>query len=128
MLQTLRQLNPEMQIGISSWTYPWAIGVSGFAPPSRTMTLSGLVEQAALLKVGVVQIADNLPLHKLDPIERRDAREQAEELGLAIEVGTRGVEPAHLLCYLEIAAEFDAVLLRTLTHNGDSQPQLEHAE
>jgi sugar phosphate isomerase/epimerase len=128
MLQTLRQLNPEMQIGISSWTYPWAIGVSGFAPPSRPMTLSGLLEQAALLKVGVVQIADNLPLHKLDPIERRDAREQAEELGLAIEVGTRGVEPAHLLCYLEIAAEFDAVLLRTLTHNGDSQPQLEHAE
>jgi len=92
------------------------------------MTLSGLLEQAALLKVGVVQIADNLPLHKLDPIERRDAREQAEELGLAIEVGTRGVEPAHLLCYLEIAAEFDAVLLRTLTHNADSQPCLEQAE
>ncbi len=92
------------------------------------MTLSGLLEQAAVLNVGVVQIADNLPLHKLDAVERRDAREQAEGLGLAIEVGTRGVEPAHLLRYLDIATEFDAVLLRTLTHNGDSQPCLEQTE
>jgi 3-oxoisoapionate decarboxylase len=117
-----------MQIGISSWTYPWAIGVSGFSSPSQPMTLSGLLEQAAVLDVSVVQVADNLPLHKLDPIERRDAREQAEALGLAIEVGTRGVEPDHLLCYLDIAAEFDAVLVRTLTHNADSQPCLGQAE
>lgn len=86
------------------------------------------MEQAVLLKVGVVQIADNLPLHAVDPIERRDACEQAAELGLIIEVGTRGVESSHLLRYLDIATEFDAVLLRTLTHTVDSQPSLEQAE
>jgi sugar phosphate isomerase/epimerase len=92
------------------------------------MKLSGLLEQAAALKVGVVQIADNLPLHKLDSLEHRDAHQQAAELGITIEVGTRGVEPTHLLRYLEIAAEFDARLLRTLTHNAESQPDLEQAE
>jgi sugar phosphate isomerase/epimerase len=117
-----------MRIGIGSWTYPWAIGVRGFSQPPLPMRLSGLLERAAALKVSVVQIADNLPLHELDPIERRDACEQATELGLTIEVGTRGVEPFHLRRYLDIAAEFGAVLLRTLTHTAKSQPSLEQAE
>ncbi|HEY1902761.1 MAG TPA: TIM barrel protein [Terracidiphilus sp.] len=87
-----------------------------------------MLERAAALKVGVVQIADNLALHKLDPMERREAREQAAALGLSIEVGTRGVEPSHLLDYLDIALEFGAVLVRTLTHDAHSQPNLEQAE
>jgi sugar phosphate isomerase/epimerase len=75
-----------------------------------------------------VQVADNLPLHKLDAAERHDARDLAASLGLTIEVGTRGVEPAHLLRYMELAAEFNSCLLRTLTHTTESQPTLEKAE
>ena len=117
-----------MRLGISSWTYPWAIGVSGFPPPPRPMRLADLLEKAAALKVGVVQVADNLPLHKLDSHELRDARDQAVRLGLTIEIGTRGVEPGHLLLYLGLAVEFDAVLLRTLIDGLESQPSLEQAE
>ncbi len=117
-----------MRLGISSWTYPWAIGVSGFPPPSRPMRIADLLERASALKVDVVQIADNLPLHTLDSAELGDARDQAADLGVAIEIGTRGVEPAHLLRYLSLAAQFDAVLLRTLTASAESQPSLEQAE
>ena len=117
-----------MRLGISTWTYPWALGVGGFAPPSRRFTLADLLERAAALGVGVVQVADNLPLDKLDPAERRDARELATRLALTIEVGTRGVEPAHLRRYLELTAEFNAPILRTLTHTAESQPTLEQAE
>lgn len=117
-----------MRLGISSWTYPWAIGVAGFPSPAKPLGLSGLLERAASLKVGVVQVADNLPLHKLDPIERREASQQAAELGLSVEVGTRGVEPPHLLRYLDIALEFGAALVRTLTHDAHSQPSLAQAE
>jgi sugar phosphate isomerase/epimerase len=92
------------------------------------MRLADLLERAAALKVSVVQVADNLPLHKLDPAELRDAREQASSLGLTIEIGTRGVEPAHLLRYLSLAAEFDAILIRTLIHSVGSQPSLDQAE
>jgi len=121
-------LNDHMRLGISSWTYPWAIGISGFEPPSRPLTLANLLERASALKVGVVQIADNLPLHKLAAAEVYQASDQAERLGLAVEVGTRGVEPAHLLRYLELAVELGASLVRTLTHTADSKPSLEQAE
>jgi len=117
-----------MRLGISSWTYPWAIGVSGFPRPARPIRLADLLDRAAVLKVGVVQVADNLPLHELDPVELRDARDQALGLGVRIEVGTRGVEPAHLLRYLNLALSFDAVLLRTLTRSVEQQPSLEQAE
>jgi sugar phosphate isomerase/epimerase len=117
----------NMRLGISSWTYPWALGVSGFAPP-QPFTLADLLERASALKVGVVQIADNLPLHKLDAVELCEVRDEAASLGLIVEVGTRGVEPAHLLCYLRLALEFGGKLVRTLTHTIESQPSLEQAE
>jgi sugar phosphate isomerase/epimerase len=117
-----------MRLGISSWTYPWAIEVSGFPLPARPMRIADLLDRAAVLKVGVVQVADNLPLHELDPSEIRDARDQAVSLGLGIEIGTRGVEPAHLLRYLSLAVTFDATLLRTLTHSVKQQPSLDQAE
>jgi 3-oxoisoapionate decarboxylase len=78
--------------------------------------------------VGVVQIADNLPLHRLDRVELRDARDQAAGLGLAIEIGTRGVDAENLRNYLRLAQQFDAALIRTLTHASDSRPTLEQAE
>jgi sugar phosphate isomerase/epimerase len=117
-----------VRLGISSWTYPWAIGVSGFPPPVRPIKLADLLDRASVLKVGVVQVADNLPLHKLDAAELRDARDQAGTLGITIEIGTRGVEPDHLLRYLNLAVGFDAVLVRTLTHTAESQPSLGQAE
>jgi sugar phosphate isomerase/epimerase len=90
--------------------------------------LADLLERASILKVGVVQVADNLALHNMDPGELRDARDKAVSLGLEIEIGTRGVEPGHLRRYLKLAGEFDAVLIRTLTHSGDQQPSLEQSE
>jgi len=117
-----------MRLGISSWTYPWAIGVSGFPAPTRPIKLTDLLSRASLLKVGVVQIADNLPLDKLDAAELRDARDQARDLGLTIEIGTRGVKPKHLLQYLNLALTFDAQLIRTLLHSADYQPSPEQAE
>jgi len=81
-----------------------------------------------MLKVRVVQVADNLPLHKLDRGELSDARDQAASLGLTIEIGTRGVEPVRLRRYLKLAAWFNAVLVRTLIHTLRSRPSLEQAE
>jgi sugar phosphate isomerase/epimerase len=117
-----------VRLGISTWTYPWAIGVNGYPPPVRPLRLSDLLDRAAALKVQVVQIADNLPLHKVDRSEIRDVRDQAVSLGIKIEIGTRGVEPDHLLRYLRLALELDAVLLRTLTHTSESEPSLGQAE
>lgn len=75
-----------------------------------------------------MQVADNLPLHALDSGELRDAADQAADLHLTIEVGTRGVEPAQLLRYLNLAVTFNAKLVRTLIDSEDVQPSLEQAE
>jgi sugar phosphate isomerase/epimerase len=92
------------------------------------MRIAGLLDRAAVLKVGVVQVADNLPLHELDPVELHDARDQAVSLGLRIEIGTRSVEPAHLLRYLKLADIFDTTLLRTLTRSVEERTSLDQAE
>lgn len=118
----------SMRLGISSWTYPWSIGLPGFPSPAHPMRLTDLFARASELKAGVVQVADNLPLHTLDAAELRDARDQASELHLTIEVGTRGVEPAQLLQYLNLAVSFDATLVRTLIHSPSAQLSLEQAE
>ena len=117
-----------MRLGISSWTFPWAVGVRGFPLPAKPIRLADLLAKASLLKVGVVQVADNLPVHKLDRTELRDARDQAASQGLEIEIGTRGVEAEHLRNYLRLAREFDARLIRTLTGGFESRPTLEEAE
>lgn len=75
-----------------------------------------------------MQIADNLPLDKMDPGEIRNAHDQAHDLGLTIEIGTRGIKPKHLLQYLNFALTLDAQLIRTLLHSADCQPSLEQAE
>ncbi|MDQ2901762.1 MAG: sugar phosphate isomerase/epimerase [Acidobacteriota bacterium] len=96
-----------MRIGIGSWTYPWSIGVPGYPQPDLPLAASGLIGRARELGVGVVQIADNLPL-RLGDLEGLSIE------GIEIEVGTRGTEEANLLEYLEIARVLGARLLRTM--------------
>jgi 3-oxoisoapionate decarboxylase len=117
-----------VQIGISSYTLPWSVGIAGFPQPEPPLTAEGLVKEARRLEVGVLQIADNLPLHTLGATELGQLSAAAHDLNIEIEVGTRGVEPAHLLLYLDIAKRLGARLLRTLTHTASSTPDLVQVE
>lgn len=116
------------RLGISSWSFPWAIGVSGYPAPKNPLTAIGLLEKANNLGVNVVQIADNLPLHRLSSSELNDLRDAAQKFQIELETGTRGVEPDHLLKYLEIAKFLNSGILRTLTHTAESRPDLPQIE
>ena len=114
-----------MRLGIASWTVPWAIGMPGYPSPPKPLTPDGLLDKAKALNVGIVQIADNMPLDQM-PVEDLNAlREGARSRGLMLEAGTRGVEPAHLLRYLDICERIGARILRTLSHTADSKPPIE---
>lgn len=102
-----------MQLGISSWAYPWAVGWAD-PKPAVPMTAMGLLEKARDLGVGLVQIADNFPLDKLTVQELKQLRDAADAWGIALEVGTRGIAPAHLLKFLGIARILCSSLVRTL--------------
>jgi sugar phosphate isomerase/epimerase len=103
-----------LKLGVGSWTFPWSIGVSGYPLPERPLDAFAILELAESLGVGVVQYADNLPLHLLSRSELLDLRREADRLGVAIEAGTRGIGKELLLEYLEIAGTLGAGLVRTL--------------
>lgn len=102
-----------MKPGLSSYAYTWAVGVPGYRP-ERPLTAAGLLEEAARLGAGVVQIADNLPLHTLPAAGLADLVRRAARLGVQVEVGTRGIEPGHLSQYLTLARRFGSPVLRVV--------------
>ena len=113
-----------MKLGIGSYTFTWAVGVSGYEPPGGGLTLNDLLEKADELGVEVVQICDNLPLHKLSHNKIKEASSKEEELGLEVEVGTRGIGADHLYQYLEIAEMFDSNIVRIIIEENGERVQL----
>ncbi len=103
-----------MELGISSWSLPWSIGVQGYPRPPRPLDFMGLLDKALEANAVVVQIADNLPLHEVPDSELDRLRQTACARGLTLEAGTRGLDPEHLARYVTIARRIGARVLRTV--------------
>ncbi|MGD1072393.1 MAG: sugar phosphate isomerase/epimerase family protein [Bryobacteraceae bacterium] len=114
-----------LRLGIASWTLPWSVGVAGYPQPERPLTAIGLVELASEIGATVVQIADNMPLHLMQPSELRELSAAAASRGIELQTGTRGVDPGHLLRYLDISDELGAKILRTVGHISETKPSIE---
>jgi len=117
-----------MQLGLSTYTLTWSIGVPGYpshADPVDAIELVRITRQAGL---GLLQIADNLPLHAFSDQELAHLRDAARENDVQIEVGTRGTDPAHLLDYLRIARRLGAKLCRTLITQPGIHTAREHLQ
>lgn len=111
-----------MRLGISSYTYVWSVGVPGFPAPSQPLTPMGLLEKAVQLGVRVVQIADNLPLHRLTTTELDTLAGAAQSHDLCLELGTSGIDPDHLHTYLTLAMRLRSPIVRTIIDTESSQP------
>jgi sugar phosphate isomerase/epimerase len=81
------------------------------------------MQEAARRQVHIVQIADNLPLHELTGTELDRLRETAVGLGVKLEVGTRGLDPAHLSRYIAVAERIGARTLRTVLSGSRGGPK-----
>lgn len=113
-----------MRLGLSSYTYTWAVGVPGH-PPARPMTAADLVRRAADEGVACVQIADNLPLEVMGDRERRELRALAAGLGVAVEVGARGLTSDRLVHLLDVAVFFHSPILRFVIDGPGYQPTVD---
>ncbi len=113
-----------MQAGISTYTYTWAIGVPG-QEPEKPMTIYQLIEKAAEFEVPVVQVADNLPLHQFSNQELLKIRNFADDLGIQIEVGARGMTTDNLERYIELAVFFNSPILRFVIDEPGFEPGLD---
>ena len=113
-----------MQLGLGSYAYAWAIGVPGH-PPARPLTAFDLLEEAARLRVGLVQICDNLPLTKLSAADLDKFESKARELKIQIELGTLGLNPENLRAYLQLARRFACPFVRVVVDSPGDEPTLE---
>lgn len=116
-----------MRFGISSFAFAWSIGVPGY-PLSNPMGVHDLLSEIARLGAETVQFGDNLPLHRLSTDERRKVREHAQELGLSIEVGARGLTAQNLETYIQIAEEMGSPILRFVIDQNGYEPSMDEVE
>ena len=101
-----------MKLGISSYTYAWAIGFPG-AVPARPVTAMQLLEKAQELGVSMVQFGPNMPLDQLPEKDLREVMKRANDWKIDIELCTRGLETKHLRRQIEFAKRMGAILLKT---------------
>lgn len=110
-----------MQIGISTYSYPWAVGVPGYEP-EQPMTAFDLLDRAGALAVDAVQFGDNLPLHTLPTDAWQRLRDVAGQNGLKIEVGTRRLVAEQVERYVRLAAEARSPFVRFVIDDADYKP------
>ncbi|MCX7799548.1 MAG: sugar phosphate isomerase/epimerase [Fimbriimonadales bacterium] len=115
-----------MRLGIGSYAVPWTIGWDGWLP-ERPFEPEDLLDLALGLGAEVVQYCDNLPID--DWADRRPDRlarlkDRAAAAGVALEVGTRGLDPDRLESACRTARALGARFVRVVADSGDYRPDL----
>ncbi|GAA2184542.1 TIM barrel protein [Brooklawnia cerclae] len=98
------------RIGISTYALFWECSERNPEPIGP----GGMLDRAAELGCNVLQICDYRPIEHLEARELAGLRRQAADLGVEIELGTRGVEVEHLRAYLDLCEALDAHMLRSM--------------
>ena len=111
-------------IGLGTYAFFWQH--SDLAPAQ--LSLIEAFEASREFGVDLFQICDYAPLESMDAVELADAAAAARDLHLTIELGTKGIEPERLTRFLELAAIFDAGLVRSMLYGPTTRPSLAEAE
>ncbi len=112
---------PPIALGISSYAYPWAIGVPGH-PPDALMTAFDLLDMAVQADATNLQLADNLPVHTLSDTRWQDLLTKANGQGIQLELGIRGLTVPQLRTYLKLSRQCSASFLRVVIDGPHYEP------
>ncbi|HEY0551122.1 MAG TPA: TIM barrel protein [Verrucomicrobiae bacterium] len=110
-----------MQLGISSYTFGWAVGVRGHEP-ARPLDEHGLLDKCRVHGVKLLQIGDNLPLHTFEAARLDRLAVRASREGIQLEVGARRLTVERVAEYAVIARRLDAKLIRFVIDDADYHP------
>ena len=111
-------------IGLSTYAYFWQHSSLAEHP----LTLADMLQLTRDEGVELFQICDYAPLLGYTAAELRDLRVLADDLGITLELGTRGVLPDHLASFLGLAGTLGATMVRSMINTADHQPSLAEAE
>lgn len=103
-------------IGLSTYAYFWQCSEKSPAP----MSLEAMLRDARSLGAEVFQICDFRAIESYDQGRLEALRGLAAELGLTLELGTRGVRRDHLARYLAIAQAVDSAFVRSMVQPADT--------
>ncbi|MFJ3384008.1 MULTISPECIES: sugar phosphate isomerase/epimerase family protein [unclassified Curtobacterium] len=111
-------------LGLSTYAYFWRMSDRVPSP----MSLDDAMRDAAAQRVDLFQICDHAPLDTASDERLASIRSLADDLGLGLEVGTRGTAPDHLARYLHVAEQLGATLVRSMWSAGDDLPSAAETE
>jgi len=111
-------------IGLSTYAYFWQHSSLAEHP----LTLADMLQLTRDEGVELFQICDYAPLLGYTAAELRDLRVLADDLGITLELGTRGVLPDHLASFSRLAETLGATMVRSMINTADHQPSLAEAE
>ncbi|MFB7223114.1 sugar phosphate isomerase/epimerase family protein [Streptomyces sp. NPDC056227] len=112
-----------MAYGLSTYAFFWRI--SERAP--QPLTVHDMLAQTRDLGGEVFQICDYPLIETFDDTQLDAVRDTAAEYGITLELGTRGVSPAHLATYLRIAQRLGVTLVRSMMNTADHRPTVPEA-
>lgn len=112
------------RIGLSSYAFFWR----GSDLVSTPLDLDGMLRECARLGVHRFQICDRPEIEDYDPARLAALRTLAEELDIALELGTRGTDPTHLRTYLRLATALNVTLIRSMWSAGEDHPDAAESE
>ena len=110
-----------MKLGLSSYTFGWAVGVRGHKP-ARALDEHGLLDHCRAHGVKLLQIGDNLPLHEFTAERLDHLAERAASDGVQLEVGARRLTLDRVEVYAGLARRVGANLLRFVIDDTDYHP------
>lgn len=104
------QLSMGSGIGLSSYAFYWQLSDRVAQP----LSIHDALRRTSDLGVDLFQICDYAPLEVMSKRELTAIRATADGLGIALELGTKGIGPERLRQYLGAAGILGARLLRTM--------------
>jgi sugar phosphate isomerase/epimerase len=105
----------DSTIGLSTYSFFW----QWHETASRPLAVSDLVAKTAGWDVDLLQLCDHPAMDRFDAAQATDLLATGRELGVRFELGTRGLDTAHLLHYLDLAGELDARLVRSMVRREE---------
>lgn len=111
-------------IGLSTYAFYWQHSERAPQPTN----LVDMLTKSHALGAQVFQICDYAPLFGYSPVQLKNIHQIAVELGISLELGTRGLQPAHLQTCLQIAKNLGIRLVRSMVNAPNHHPTLAEAE
>jgi hypothetical protein len=84
-----------MKLGLGSYAYRWSIGHKDRVP-SKPLDCLELLDITSKLGLGVLQIADNMPVHNITKQTLDNLSESAKSQGIDLEIGLQSFSPKPL--------------------------------